>query len=447
MYPYANRDKFYYDVKDERILIVIPYIIGDETISPENPLVLTNEDLYDDGYEIQEALMDSQSFSFQNAISSYVKLRTTYVTNTIGGCWINIYKMIDNDTEHPIPIGQFYADMDASYISQDGKVQEIIMYDALDYIINADPKAVTETYNELSFPVLVKDLREYILDEFGIGYVEQNLINDDISLPKQISDEEIISGSDLIKYIAEMNGVFPHCNKDGDLEWIKLDTGNIHETGLYPGFYPSINSFPGKKYTGTYADVYRNQFKASSTVYANYKTMKPDGIQIRNENNDVAYFLNQEDSLNPYTIINNFLLYGLSQGQYQIIAERLYEQIKDIEYVPFQMAKMSDPCLEVGDRVSVHTEEGFEFVSYIFAKHTKGVIASFEDIQTSGTYALPQFDKNTNTTQAKLKNLDQRVGNVEKSGSGALQIMSVAELPSNPQLNVLYLIQGEVQEV
>ena len=447
MYPYANRDKFYYDVKDERIIIEIPYISGVEEITPENPLLLTNEDLYDDGYEIQESLMDSQSFSFQNAISTYVKLRTTYTEHAICGCWVNIYKIIDYDIENPIPIGKFYADDDASYISNDGKVQELIMYDCLDYIINADPKAVTEIYNELSFPVSVKNLRDYMFYNFGLGFVEQTLINDDILLPKQISDEELISGSDLVKFLAELNGVFPHCNKDGDLEWIKLDTGNIHETGLYPGFYPGPNTYPGTKYTGTYVDVYRNQFKSSSTVYANYKTLKPDGIQIRNENNDTVYFLNEGDSKNPYTIINNFLFYGLSQGQYETIARRLYNQIKDIEYVPFQMTKMADPCLEVGDRVSVHTEEGFEFVSYIFTKHTKGVIAAFDDIQTSGTYALPQFDKNTNTTQAKLKNLDQRVGNVERSGSGALQIMSVAELPANPQLNVLYLIQGTVQEM
>lgn len=443
MYPYANRDKFYYDVKDERTVIIIT---GFEDEDPENPLVLTNEDLYEDGYEIQEGVMDSQSFSFQNCISTYVKLRTTYIEKSIANVLISIYKIIDNDVENPIPIGEFWADSDASYISQDGRVQEIIAYDSLDTIINCDPKEITLLYLGLSFPIYVKDLRDNIFDYYGIDCVEQTLINDDILLPKQISDEELISGSDFVKFMAELNGVLPHCNKEGKLEWIKLDTGNIHETGLYPGFYPGPNTYPGTKYTGTYVDVYRNQFKGTTTVYANYKTLKPDGIQIRNENNDTVYFLNEGDSKNPYTIINNFLLYGLSQGQYETIAHRLYNQIKDIEYVPFQMTKMSDPCLEVGDRVSVHTEEGFEFVSYIFTKHTKGVIAAFDDIQTSGTYALPQFDKNTNTTQAKLKNLDQRVGNVERSGSGALQIMSVAELPANPQLNVLYLIQGTVQE-
>lgn len=445
MYPYANRDKFYYDVKDERIIIIISGLPDYDPENP-NPLVLTNEDLYDDGYELQETLMDSDSFSFQNCISSYIKLRTTYIEQAIADANIEIYKVIDNDTEHPIPLGIFYADMDASYISQDGTVQEVIAYDQLDTIINSDPKGITALYNDLTFPVSVKDLRDYFMDQLGFTCEEQTLILDDLMLPRQISDEELLAGADIIKCIAEINGVFPHIGKDGKFKWVDLDVGDIHETGLYPIFYPSENSFPGIGYQGEYTDIYRNQFKQGSTVYSNFATSKPDGIQIRNENNDTVYFLNQGSSVNPYTIIGNFLCYGLSEGQYQTIAERLYNKIKDITYVPFQTTKMADPCLEVGDRVSVHTEEGFEFVSYVFSKHTKGIVASFEDIQTNGTYALPQYDKNTNTTAAKLKNLDQRVGNVEKSGSGTLQIQSVAALPASPQLNVLYLIQGEVEE-
>ena len=88
MYPYVNRDKFYYDVKDERIVIIIT---GFEDEDPENPLVLTNEDLYEDGYEIQEGVMDSQSFSFQNCISTYIKLRTTYIEKSITNVLISIY--------------------------------------------------------------------------------------------------------------------------------------------------------------------------------------------------------------------------------------------------------------------------------------------------------------------------------------------------------------------
>ena len=106
---------------------------------------------------------------------------------------------------------------------------------------------------------------------------------------------------------------------------------------------------------------------------------------------------------------------------------------------------MGDPCVEVGDRIVVHTQDDVQFTTYMFNKHTKGLLVQWEEIQTSGTYYLGQYDVGKNNpTSAKLKNLDNRVGNIEKSGYGPLQILSVPALPDNPQLNVLYLIQGEV---
>lgn len=445
MYPYVHRDKFYHDVKDERTIMIITGLPDED---PENPLVLTNEDLYEEGYELYEAIMDSESFSFQNCISSYVKFKTIYITQPIKDCYISIYKIINNDVQNPIPIGKFWADSDASYITQDGKFQDILAYDDLDSVINCDPKAVTALYNDLQFPVTIKNMRDYILGQLGIEVEETALICDDILVPRQISEEDLISGQDILKCIAEINGVFPHIGKDGILHWISLDVGGIHDVGLYPSSttYPGETTYPSPGYSGTFVNIYRNYLKQGSTIYANYETQKPDGIQIRNENNETAYFLNQANSINPYTIIGNFLCYSLTQGQYQIIAERLYKKIRNICYVPFQSVKMADPCLEVGDRICVHTEEGTEILTYIFSKHTNNLAVSFEDIIANGTYWLPQYDKNSNATSAKLKNLDQRMGNVEKSGSGPLQIMSVAELPASPQLNVLYLIQGTFEE-
>ena len=129
----------------------------------------------------------------------------------------------------------------------------------------------------------------------------------------------------------------------------------------------------------------------------------------------------------------------------QQIANRLFRKIRLIRYFPIEMVKMADPCLEPGDRIFVRTErDNTNVQTYIFNKTTTGIRVAFEDIQTQGTYLLGQYDRNQ-SSNAMLKNLDNRVGNIEKSGSGPLQIQSVSALPDNPQLNVLYLIQGTVQ--
>lgn len=445
MYNYAHRDLFYRDELDDYIVLSTEILVDEENEEYET-IYITPDDIEEGTFEFYESITDSESFNLQNCRSSYVQFTTFNTEYSFYGCWFEMTKVIVRDAENEIydeiPLGYFYVVEDN--LSRDGMTQDIVAYDALYFVINTNPEQIKTIYNSINFPCTIKDLRDNFFNAFDIEQDNVALINDDIVIPKQLSDEDLVSGDMIVKMIAELNAVFPHIGKDGLLTWIRLDVGDPFEQGLYPGFYPSEHAYPGTGYPGYRLNIYKEQYIEDSVIWANYSTMKPDGVQIRDENNNIAYFANSENSKNPYIIINNFLCYGLSYGQYQQIAERLYKRIKHISYVPFEMQKMADPCIEVGDRVLVHTQENVLFISYIFNKHTSEVRNQFEDIQTSGTYDLSQYDINTNTTAAKVKNLDNRVGNIEKSGSGPLQIVSVAALPDNPQLNVLYLIQGEV---
>lgn len=448
MYESDYRDRFYRDEREEFIIITAEIPSDDEESEEETITVtLTNDDIVEETFEIFESVTDSETLTFQNCKSQYIQFTTKHVEYSLYNQWLEVTKVLvidaENEIYEEIPIGFFYVWQ--CNLSRDGITQEIVAYDAMYNVLNTNAEITTDIYNSFTFPITIKDLRDNFFNEFGIEQENVVLICDDIAVPKQISDEDYITGETIVQMIAEINGVFPTIGKDGLLHWIKLDVGDPSETGLYPGFYPSEHSYPGIGYNGVYIDVYKEQYVEDSVIWANYAAQKPDGVQIRDENNNLVYFANSENSINPYIVINNFLCYGLTYGQYQQIAERLYNQIKDISYVPFEMKKMGDPCLEIGDRVMVHTQENILFLSYIFNKHTSGLgTYAFEDIQTSGTYDLSQYDINTSSTEAKVKNLDNRVGNIEKSGSGPLQIISVASLPDNPQLNVLYLIQGEV---
>lgn len=439
----AYREFFYRDEHNWFISISTEIKIDEESYIP---IVIEDDDLEDDSWEEYESITDSESLTFQNCRSSYIQFTTKYIDYYLYGQWIDVNRVIAIDEEHEnyltIPIGRFYVAEDN--ISRDGITQEIVAYDAMYLVINCSIEKSTDIYRELrSTSRTVKDFRDNFFNRFAIEQENVSLINDDIVLPAiQIEQDDLYSAEDIVKMLAELNAVFPHINKDdGLLHWIELETGDVFAKALYPGFYPGPNAYPQGVYKGTFYNIYKNHYIENSVVWSSHEILRPDGVQVRNENNDVVYFANSADSVNPYTIINNFLIYELNYGQCQQIAERIYDKIKDFTYVPFEMTKMGDLCVNVGDRVVVHVENG-HFVSYIFNKHTTGIANPFEDIQTSGTYDLSQYD--VNKTQRKLKNLDNRIGNIEKSGSGPLQIVSVATLPDNPQLNVLYLIQGEV---
>lgn len=439
MYEYEHRDQFYVDGTYKQYAIIV---IPEE--EEEEPISLTNEDLVEESFELFDSIMDKESLSFANCISAYIRFETYYTEPLIGRA-ISVYEVISDDTENPIPIGIFTVQADN--VDTDGVKREIIAYDQMYDVINSN---VIEWYNTLTFPITQKNLRDNFFELFGIEQDLSVLINDDISFPKQINDEDYLTGDTIVKAICDINGVFAHIDKNGVLKWISLDTGSPYQTALFPSSttYPGENTYPGYGYTGDLFPIPKSYHKENSVVWANYNTLKADGIQIRNEYSEIAYQTNPAAE-NPYTVIGNFLCYGLTQGQYTTIAARLLAKLRLITYVPFRQTKMGDPCLEVGDRVVVYVKDAHELVTYIFSKHCKGIQVPFEDIETQGTLYLAQYEVGRRSpgksVTNKIKNLDNRIGNLESSGTGKIQIRSVASIPQYPELDVLYLVQGEVE--
>lgn len=440
MYNYNHRDWFYVDGTYKQILIICAPIEEEG-----EPLTLTNADLEEESFEYFDSIMNNDTFTLANCMCCYVRFVTYNTTEQLIERVISVYEVIERDTENPIPLGIFTVKQDN--ISTDGKTREIIAYDQMYDVINTN---MTEWYNSQTFPMTIKNLRDIFFEEFGIQQDLTSLINDDISVPKQISENDIISGDIIVKAIAELNCVFAHFDKQGILRWISLDVGNPYSEPLYPSLttFPGETTYPGRGYAGNLFNIYKAYHKEDSVVWANYETIKADGVQLRNEYSEIAWQTNPVAE-NPYTVIGNFLCYNLSAGQLQVIAERLYNKLRLISYVPFQQTKMWDPCLEVGDRAVVFVKDNHELVSYVFTKHAKGIQVPFEDLTTKGSLYFSQYEVGkrsaAKSTQAQIKNLDNRIGNIEKSGSGPLQIRSVAQLPETVELNVLYLIQGDVE--
>ena len=439
MYDYANKDLFYVDGINKQ------YLISTLTETEEESVVLTNDDIDENNFELRQAIMTSNPITFQNCMSDYIKFVTHNTEAVLMNSPIAVFEILNYDTDNPIPIGIYTVKSDN--MSIDGRSREIMAYDQMYDIIQAD---VTAWYNSLSFPISVKDYRDSFFSEFAIQQEDVTLINDDIQLPRQFSENDEISGDTIIKGLAELNGTFIHMTKRGTVDYIYLDRYSIYDETRYPGpaTFPGSRTFPGLGYTGVYQTMYKSYYKEDTIVWGNYTSAPADGIQIRNETGDIVYQTN-EAAENPYTIINKYTCYYLTGAQYATIADRLLTKLKALTYTPFEGEFMGNPCLEVGDRVLVKTRTDQEFLSYVFSKSTSGILVPFEKIQTPGSYYFGRYNINANKNKvaAKVRNLEQRTGNMEKAGSGALQIQSVTQLPANPQLNVLYLIQGEVEDV
>lgn len=437
MYDHPDSGFFYLDGTYKKFYIYTskkPEQEGGEPI----PITLTNEDLVDDSFQFNDGIANTNPINFQNCICCYVRF-ITYVTDSLIDRPMTIKEVINDDEANPIQLGVFTVKSDE--LSADGKTREIIAYDAMYNLVNKDS---TNWYNSLSFPISVRNLRGSLANEFSLQEESGSLINDDIQLPRQIDENATINGATILKCIGELNGVFPHINRFGILTYIGMDMENPFPKPLYPSSttFPGNRTYPDKDYNGEIFEITKDYYKEDSVVWADYTTLRPDAVQIRDEYNEIVYNTN-EGATNPYTLSNNVLCYGLTEAQYQTIGARIYNKIRDFTYTPFQGIFMGNPCLEVGDRIIVRVKDNKKFYSYVLTKKMEGIITQFEEISAPGSLYFAQYTEGNGA----IKNLERRVGNIENSGSGPLQIQSVAELPAQPQLNVLYLIQGEYVEV
>lgn len=349
--------------------------------------LITNKELFSQSIEISESLCSETELRFGCCEASSLKFKVGNIVLPLIEKELAVSVIVGHHDEDPLAIGKYKVASDKP--TSDRRHREIIAYDAMYDIIYTD---MTDWYNTLlpdkDSTVTMKQFREAFILYFGLEDVvpEGGLVNDDMIVERTI-DPEQISGKDIITAICEINACFGHIGRDGKFHYIYLPQA-------IEGLYPSKTLFPdrapeymaqsrtGHLYPqspkgtkiggGTYITVH----------YEDFRTKTISKLQIRQEENDIGLIYGNGD--NCYIIQDNFLVYGKSSEQLQVIAANIYGKITDIVYRPYDADCRGNPCFEVGDPVRFQTK--YELVeSYILSRTLKGLQALRDTYTASGT--------------------------------------------------------------
>ena len=430
MIDYVNIDLFNDSSVDKQFLIV----------TDDNSVAITNTELHQGEFELEEKLCDENNLVFGLAEPSKITFTASNVFSQLKNKWLTVYITLNHDTDNSFKLGRFkvYSDVPTA----DRKKRTVTAYDALYDILQAD---VANWYNGLlpdeDSIVTMREFRDSFFAYFQIEQEEIDLINDDMTVEKTIQPEEL-SGKTVINAICEINGCFGHIGRNGKFKYIYL-AQSIE--GLYPAqdLYPSENLYPraSDSYrigTGTYIPP---------LTYENYTVKSITGLQIRQEENDLGAEVGTSDNL--YVIEDNFLVYGKGADELKEIALRILEKIKEIVYRPFSTSAKGNPCIEVGDSVRLNTNTQ-RVESYVFQRVLKGIQALRDTYTTTGNEYL---DGNVNSVARSIKQLKGKtseltrtadeiklsVTDLEKSTSASLSVLS-------DQIN-LRVTSGEVESM
>ena len=335
-----------------------------------------------------------------------VKFKVSNIFLPMKGKWLTARMTIGGHTDQPLLIGRFKGYSDTP--TADRKYRDVVAYDALYDILNADVAAwyntVFPSHKEqqkdkdgktttvtVYDPVTMKQFRDSFFKHFGIEQADIILVNDGMSIEKTVavtpssetsSDTEesstigeSMSGKEVLSCICEINGCMGHMGRDGKFHYIYLEQ---EIQGLYPrnDLYPADNLYPrDPKSTQIGKGFY------VSTKYEDYLVRTINKLQIREQKNDIGVIVGTGD--NAYVIEDNFLVYGKGTDELTGIANNTLSKIRGIIYRPFTADCKGNPCLEVGDAVRLPTR--YELIeSYILKRTLKGIQALRDDLEADG---------------------------------------------------------------
>ncbi len=425
-------------------------------VFPELSINIPMSKIYGQSMFLAEMLMDGSNVEFVGCISSRFEIQVSGIFQNIKGKKIEA-SIIADDTEE-IPL--FSGIVDTAERQTNKNYKKIVAYDELYTKGNID---VAGWYNGLSFPRSLKDTRDSLFAYIGLEQVDISLPNDNIMINKEYAPTTLKALS-VIKALCQINGAFGIINRYGKFEYRILK-----EQQTKQGAFPGITLFP-PFYPGVLQDDDGNKIQVNDVSfykkvdYEEYSVKPVEKVTIRQTDSDIG--VTYGEGANNYIIQGNMFTLNLPEDTLRTIAQNVHTNISNIEFVPFSSDNSGYPFVEVGlDAVSYYaynfeasekakTNDVYEKKTfYVFKRTLSGIQALKDSYGADGEEYQREFVTDVSTQIEQLKNnlsteVNYQVQNFTypKSELDKLlfNVVSVDKLPSDPQPNTIYLIQGEV---
>lgn len=450
---------------------------------PEIGKGVSGKDIYTESLRLSEKLIDKQSMEFVGCIASMFKISVHGINYDIKGKKITVKIWTDGTEDEPVTLFNGIID---SAVSQSNKWnKEITAYDELYTRGNTE---VAAWYKSLVFPITLKDLRDSLFDYVGLEQVETVLPNDSVTIQKQY-DPNTLQALSVIKAICQVNGAFGIVNRDGKFEYRIL--GDIKQSPYPSGtLFPSLGLFPANPQIATRMaqklanDIGAEYFSFYRRVdFEEYEVKVIDKVTVRQSEDDPG--VTYGSGVNNYIVQGNIFTYGLTSQELTSIAGNIYKSIGGFSYYPFQSENNGLPFIECGlDAVSYYVVDWEKTMAgkksrsgssdivyeqrpfYVLNREMSGIQALKDSYSAKGEEYQSEFitdlqtqidliKKNQGVDKMYVENyvgdytysqdkIDDMFANFDPGTGSGFNVESVSVLPSNPDPNTIYLIQGKV---
>lgn len=359
---------------------------------------IKGSDVLSEQMTLHESICEEEQLKFGGCNASSFELTVFNLNSGIKGYEIEPV-LITNKTE--IPLGVFYVETIEKYAGKDYK--KLTAYDKMRYF-DVDVK---DWYDNLAFPISVKNFRDGLCDYVGVEQNDVTLIADNVMLTKELDSSNGINGLSLMKQICEISGVFGRMDRYGKLDYLSLESSMLLPADdLFPAndLYPSAGSGDSE-----------NSFNISTSLMyehplvEDFFTSNIDGVII--VDSDGAQVIT-ENNQNPYYVQDNFVIIGQTHETIMALANALLSKISSISYRPINSSKIKgQPYVECGDFISGEVN-GYGFEAYVFQRDLTGIKALRDAYLCKGKEML---ENDMNGVTAQLQRLNKTTERVKTS--------------------------------
>lgn len=280
---------------------------------PDLNYTVPQDEIYYESMTLEEAIFDGDSFEAVGCIASRFEISIRDSKKNLKGQRIQVVISVTDVPNTYIPL--FYGYVDTVDKQAQKKMQKITAYDAL---YSKGDVEVAEWYNELSFPITLKNLRDSLFNYIGLTQTTIVLPNDDLTINKEYTPNNL-KALNVIKSLCQINGCFGIINRTGTFEYRFLSSSvSVEEVNFY-----------------------------RTMDYKDYVVNPVDKLTIRQNADDKGVTVGTGS--NRYIIQGNMFTYGLKKAKLRSIANNIYSRLSTIEYIPFDAKNNGYPWIEVGE--------------------------------------------------------------------------------------------------
>lgn len=342
---------------------------------PGKNITFTNTDLVKESVSLTERIETERNLSFKGCCASVFSFTVNNLVTDIRGEYIEATIQPDDGTT--INLFSGYVETQSNRTFEDYQT-EITAYDPLIKVLDRD---VTAWYNGLSFPILVRNMRNSFFSLVGLTQESVALVNDNQTLTKTI-DDKVITGGDILRWLCQINGRFGQFGRDKKFHYIQLAQAI---EGLYPAddLYPSDTLYPRE--SNASEEVLKSVYSAIS--YQPFHTDWITKVSIIGKDGAIQGQAGNTSG-DDFYIADNKLAWGL--GNISQAAQAILNEVQGARYTPADIDAKGLPYLECGDIILANTRRNV-ITTYILERTLKGIQALTDTFGSDSDQARPPY--------------------------------------------------------